>query len=204
MKERLILPLQFFADSEGEKTEDKKEEKTTEEKAKAYSQSDLDSAISKAVDTYSKRKEKEFQDLLDKAVKDGVAKEKTYSQLTEDQRKEKDLDEKLKKLQEKETELDRRERYTGIVGDLQTNKLPIKLADYLVSGKPEKVKEDITELKRLFDEAVNAKVNEQIKGTLRQGDPKTMEGSKGKSLAERMAEKKNKMADADLYDPWAK
>ena len=197
-KDILILPLQFFGDAEGEK-----EEKAEEKSEKTFTQSDLDSAISKAVDSYSKRKEKEFEDLMKKAVQEGVAKEKTYSQLTEEQKKEKDLEEKLKKLTEKENELNRRERYSGIVTDLQTNGLPLKLADYLVDGKPEQVKQDILDLKKLFDDAVNEKVNETIKGTLRQGDPKEMKGSKGKSLAEIMADKKNKQAGT-AFDPWSK
>lgn len=201
----LILPLQYFAEAgEGEgASEETSDEGSAEDKGKTYSQSELDAAISRAVDSHSKKKEKEFQKLLDKAMTEGVAKGKSYSQLTEEQRKEQDLSEREQKLLEKEQELTRKERLTEITADLQKEGMPVELAAHLVrEDDNEKVKASILAIKKAWDAAINAKVKE----SLRQDDPKSGAGSssKAKTLAERIAEEKNNQSKAQEYDPWAK
>ena len=203
----LILPLQFFAEPAAEPTTDPAAEPATEPAAaepaasKSFSQSELDAAISRAVEAHSKKKEKEFQKLLEKAKEDGVVKGKSYADLTEEQRKERDLGERMAALETKEREINTRERKAAITADLAQMELPTDLADILVQETSDaKVKTAVAAVKKAFDEAVSAKV----KASLRQPDPKTG-GTPGKTktAAERIAEARNQQEKNQGFDPWA-
>jgi hypothetical protein len=205
----LILPLQFFAEpTAAEPTTDPAAEPATEPAAaepaasKSFSQSELDAAISRAVEAHSKKKEKEFQKLLEKAKEDGVVKGKSYADLTEEQRKERDLEERMAALETKEREINTRERKAAITADLAQMELPTDLADILVQETSDaKVKTAVAAVKKAFDEAVNAKV----KASLRQPDPKTggSGAGKAKTAAERIAEARNQQEKNQGFDPWA-
>ena len=203
----LILPLQFFAEPAAEPTTDPAAEPATEPAAaepaasKSFSQSELDAAISRAVEAHSKKKEKEFQKLLEKAKEDGVVKGKSYADLTEEQRKERDLEERMAALETKEREITTRERRAAITADLAQQELPADLAEILVQEPNDaKVKTAVAAVKKAFDDSVNAKV----KASLRQPDPKTG-GSAGKTktAAERIAEARNQQEKIQGFDPWA-
>lgn len=208
----LILPLQFFAEPPAaDPAADPAAAATTAAAAtdpaaepaagKTFSQSELDAAISRAVEAHSKKKEKEFQKLLEKAKEDGVVKGKSYADLTEEQRKERDLEERMAALEAKEREINTRERKAAITADLAQMELPADLADILVQETSDaKVKTAVAAVKKAFDEAVNAKV----KASLRQPDPKTGgSAGKAKTAAERIAEARNQQDKTQGFDPWA-
>ena len=209
----LILPLQFFAEATAadpaadpaaatQATAAAATDPAADPAAgKTFSQSELDAAISRAVEAHSKKKEKEFQKLLEKAKEDGVVKGKSYADLTEEQRKERDLEERMAALEAKEKEITTRERKAAIIADLAQLELPADLADVLVQEQNDtKVKTAVAAVKKAFDDAVNAKV----KASLRQPDPKTG-GSAGKTktAAERIAEARNQQDKIQGFDPWA-
>ena len=209
----LILPLQFFAEATAadpaadpaaatQATAAAATDPAADPAAgKTFSQSELDAAISRAVEAHSKKKEKEFQKLLKKAEEDGVVKGKSYADLTEEQRKERDLEERMAALEAKEREITTRERKAAIIADLAQLELPADLADVLVQEQDDtKVKTAVAAVKKAFDDAVNAKV----KASLRQPDPKTG-GSAGKTktAAERIAEARNQQDKIQGFDPWA-
>ena len=209
----LILPLQFFAEATAadpaadpaaatQATAAAATDPAADPAAgKTFSQSELDAAISRAVEAHSKKKEKEFQKLLEKAKEDGVVKGKSYADLTEEQRKERDLEERMAALEAKEREITTRERKAAIIADLAQLELPADLADVLVQEQNDtKVKTAVAAVKKAFDDAVNAKV----KASLRQPDPKTG-GSAGKTktAAERIAEARNQQDKIQGFDPWA-
>ena len=209
----LILPLQFFAEATAAATQATAAAATQATAAaatdpaadpaagKTFSQSELDAAISRAVEAHSKKKEKEFQKLLEKAKEDGVVKGKSYADLTEEQRKERDLEERMAALEAKEREITPRERKAAITADLAQMELPTDLADILVQETSDaKVKTAVAAVKKAFDEAVNAKV----KASLRQPDPKTGgSAGKAKTAAERIAEARNQQEKLQGFDPWA-
>lgn len=208
-KKRLLLPLQFFAEpgDAGTETGAAEDKGTTEEKdktpPKTYTESEVDAERSRAVDAALKRKEMEFQRLLEKAKEDGLVKGKTYSQLTEEQRKEQDLADKLTRIEERERELNNRERLASITADLQEANMPLAFAEILAKEESnEKAKAIVKDLKKAWDEAINAKIKE----TLRQADPKTGNTGSGKTktAAELIAEARNKQNQNQGYDPWAK
>ena len=208
----LILPLQFFAEATAADqataaaatdTAAAAATDTTADSAasKTFTQSELDAAISRAVEAHSKKKEKEFQKLLEKAKEDGVVKGKSYADLTEEQRKERDLEERMAVLEAKEREINTRERKAAITADLAQLELPADLADVLVQEQNDaKVKTAVAAVKKAFDDAVNAKV----KASLRQPDPKTGgSAGKAKTAAERIAEARNQQEKIQGFDPWA-
>ena len=212
-KKPLILPLQFFAEATAadpaadpaaatQATATAATDPAADPAAgKTFSQSELDAAISRAVEAHSKKKEKEFQKLLEKAKEDGVVKGKSYADLTEEQRKERDLEERMAALEAKEREITTRERRSAITADLTQLELPTDLADILVQETSDaKVKTAVAAVKKAFDEAVNAKV----KASLRQPDPKTGgSAGKAKTAAERIAEARNQQDKLQGFDPWA-
>lgn len=214
----LILPLQFFAAESGgsegaaegnppaddnKGTAEGKKDNPEGNPPKTFTQSELDAAISRAVDSHSKKKDKEFQRLLDKAKSEGIAKGKSYADLTEEQRKEQDLEDRAKAIEAKEKELLTKVRLADITEDLQKEGLPKSLAEYLIVHEDnEKVKSTIGDIKKTIADAVN----EQVKKTLRQSNPKSGASGTGKakSYAERLAEEKNKQNKAQGFDPWAR
>ena len=208
----LILPLQFFAEATAADqataaaATDTAAAAATDTAAdsaasKTFTQSELDAAISRGVEAHSKKKEKEFQKLLEKAKEDGVVKGKSYADLTEEQRKERDLEERMAALEAKEREINTRERKAAITADLAQLELPADLADVLVQEQNDaKVKTAVAAVKKAFDDAVNAKV----KASLRQADPKAGgSAGKAKTAAERIAEARNQQDKIQGFDPWA-
>ena len=204
-KDLLILPLQFFADGGGAGADvpegtPKDEGKKDEDKDKTFTQSDLDSAISKAVASHSKKKDAEFQKLLDKAINEGIAKGKSYAELTDEQKKEADLAAREKAIQDKESELLTRERLTAITTDLAEAKLPKTFAKLLVLESDDKeVKTMIADFKKEYEEAINLGIKESLRQDTPQGDSKGR--NKTKSLGEIAAEERNKSSNMP-FDPW--
>jgi hypothetical protein len=215
----LILPLQFFAEAGADGTEgaagaagaegaeagaegtDGKDDAS--KTALTITQAELDSRISKAVAANKAKQEKEYQRLLDKAQQDGIIKGKSYADLTDEQRKEQDLADRLAKIQAQEEALNARERRAAILADLSEQKLPADFADLIIHEKDEaKAKATVTKLKKVFDDAVN----EQAKVLVRQTDPKGPGAGAGsaKTPAQRIAEARNNQTNAPGFDPWAK
>ena len=130
-----------------------------------------------------------------------MVKGKSYADLTEEQRKERDLEERMAALEAKEREITTRERRAAITADLAQLELPADLADILVQEQSDtKVKTAVAAVKKAFDDAVNAKV----KASLRQPDPKAGGGTgKAKTAAERIAEARNQQDKIQGFDPWA-
>lgn len=177
----LPLNLQFFADeSTDENTEDENTENQTndEQDNTTFTQSEVDSQISKAVDSALKKQqaklEKEKQAELDKAKAEAA----NYAKMTQKEKEDAEHQKRVKELEDRERELNNRELLSQIESDLKENELPSAFAESLLSIQDnEKIKESITDIKKQFDEAVNAKVKE----ALRQDTPRTGGGIKNQN-----------------------
>lgn len=167
-KERLILPLQFFADEGSESnSEDKTEEKGAEEKT--YTQAELDAETSKRVENALKKREaaqqKAVQEAIDKAIKEAEAK----SKMTEKERMDADLKAREDALKAREEAAAKKEFLVDVTAELSTQGLPASLAELVVgSATRETADQLITKIKSDWDEAVK----EQVKGLARQKDAK--------------------------------
>lgn len=160
-KERLGMPEEeILQENEKVEEEDKKEE--------SFTQSQLDSQISKAVDkALSKAKskwEQEQNSAIEKAKNDAAE----YAKLTESQKQEADFKKKQEALADQEAEFNSKRLLVEVKEDLQKEGLSISFAESLIGiGDNEKIKKAIDGLKKDWD----AQIAEKLKESARQTTP---------------------------------
>lgn len=141
------------------------------------SQSELDSVINKSVQAALKNAKKEFDEKLEKEKEKARTNAKDYANMTEEQKKEADLQARIDKLEAKEKELNDKELLTNIKVDLQEKELPASFAEMLLTLQDnEKIKESIDIIKQQWDE----QIAEAIKASARQKNPKDSTRNYGK------------------------
>ncbi|WP_160141561.1 capsid assembly scaffolding protein Gp46 family protein [Salicibibacter halophilus] len=139
-----------------------------------YSQSELDSAISKAVESALEKKQREFDKEKERIEQQAREQGEEYAQMNEKEKKEAEYKERLEKLENRENELNRKQLYNEVQSDLKDNGLPNSFADSLVAlNDNDEIKKSIKAIKEKFDEAVTEGVKEQ----LRQTTPKDTSGN---------------------------
>lgn len=196
-KDLMLLPLQYFADGE----EEKETEEKAEPEARTYSESEVDSKISRAVESALKREREKAEKLLSKAKEEGVTKGKTYAQLSEEDRKSQELADKEKELQEREESINKALRLAQITEDLKKENLPAELGTILSRETDDSVVKDVIKAVKGY---IDTAVNNGVKESLRQDTPKsnTPAPSSRKGWAEIIAEKNN--SKTAMEDPWVK
>ncbi|MCF7581267.1 DUF4355 domain-containing protein [Staphylococcus epidermidis] len=194
MKDELYkLNLQFFAEDNGDDPEKQKEEQQqdndneNQDNEKTFSQSELDSQVSKAVDKALANRERKHQEEIEK-IKENARKEgESYAKLTEKEKQEKALSEREKRIEERERELKLNQLTSDVERDLKEKGLPTSFAESLVVLEDnEKINEAVNQIKKDFDEAVK----EQVKEATRQALPE----SKG-TIFQRNEQKQNSLRD---------
>jgi hypothetical protein len=175
----LKLNLQFFAENEGdsEKTnenDNKESENDNDSKQETYTKNEVDSAISKAVDSALKKRERKHQQELEYAREEARKKAESYAKLTEKEKRDKEIEEREQALAEKEKEFKLRELKSDVESDLKEKKLPTSFAESLIHLEDvEKINEVVKEIKADFDNAVQ----EQVKEVTRQSTPNNQSSS---------------------------
>ena len=177
--ELLKLNLQHFAqepevipasevetpiDLENPAGEPEQTKNTNEPKVETYTRSEVDSQISKAVESALEKNrqklEAEFNERLEAEKQEAIE----YQKLTDKQKMEKDMEKRLAEIEAREKEINNRELLSKINDDLRENNLPTSLAETLVGlGDSEKIKDSIAKIKKDFDEAVNNQVKESVR-----------------------------------------
>lgn len=154
----LKLDLQFFADGGDDEppADDDQENKT-------FTQSEVDSQISKAVDSALKKREAKHQEDLQKAIDDAIAEKERLSKLSEKERKDEELSQREKELADRLAEIERKELKADAIADLTEKNLPIEFADFLLADDAENTLANINTFKTAFDLAVNEKVKEKLR-----------------------------------------
>ncbi|MFC4661737.1 DUF4355 domain-containing protein [Oceanobacillus aidingensis] len=191
----LPLDLQFFAEGEGDPGQGEGAEggqqggdgngKGGEGNEKTFTQSEVDSKISKAVAAFEENQKPKQQEAINQAVKDALAEQQRLSKLSEKERQQEELTQREKELLEREEKIKRSELRSDAVADLQEKKLPSDFADILLGEDAESTLANIKTFKEAFDSAVNDAVKEK----LRQDTPPAGNGGKlkadnlGKQLA---------------------
>ena len=158
----LKLNIQFFAE-ESEETEVDEEESADVEETKTFTKSEVDSQISKAVDSALKNREKKHQEELDKAIQDAIAENERLSKLSEKERKDEELTKREQEIADRLAEIERKELKADAVSDLTDKGLPVEFADFLLSDNAENTLTNINAFKEAFDTAVNAQVKEKLR-----------------------------------------
>ena len=129
-----------------------------EETTKTYTQSEVDSAISKAVDSHSKKLHAKFEKLLQEELSKAES-EETPPVEPEKEEKLSPFDIKLKELDEKEKAINRRIRVSEIYEELEKAKLPTVLAEYMADEDPEYLTLWIASFKKQWDQLIKEKVD---------------------------------------------
>ena len=186
---KFILPLQFFAENEESENggDDNEEDEEDVQKQKTFTQSELDSAISKAIESNSKKLAKKYESLLEKAKEQALEEGETLASLSEKEKEMKKLEAREKLVAEKEAKLLKMERLSTIKSNLLEAKLPEKFADILVlESDDEKVLETIEGLSKEFEEIVKTRVAESLNQPTPKGDKSKSKGNDNfvESLAE--------------------
>lgn len=172
-KQTLPINLQFFAEDDKETggansqnqdagnidanaNEDVNKEKETQDTQKTYTQDEVE----KLKQELSKEKDSEIQEAVQKALDE----EKRKAKLTKD---ELEKEEKTKLLEEIETL--KNEKQVSILKETALNKLleeklPNSFLKFVMGENEKVIAENITDLKTEFDKAVQAQVEERLKG----------------------------------------
>lgn len=159
----LTLNIQYFAEG-GEGGEGGTDPETPPEGKETFTQSEVDSQISKAVEKALQRKQADFEKQLEDKLAEERKSAEEYAKMTAKEKEEAKYQERLKELEAREKEINSRELLTQIESDLKENELPLSFAASLLSvGDNEKIKESIAGIKKDFDTAVNEKVKEALR-----------------------------------------
>ena len=171
LNDKLNLNLQFFADNdEGEpgQSNDKKSENNSGQEQETYTRSEVDSQISKAVETALSKRDRKHQQELDKAREEAKKEAESYAKLTEKEKKDKEIEKREQALAEKEKEFKLRELKADVESDLKEKGLPTSFAQSLIHLEDnEQINEVVNAIKEDFDRAVQ----EQVKEATRQSTP---------------------------------
>lgn len=176
-KDKLKMNLQMFAENgEGAGTDKHSDEggnnegAGTDESKLPKTEDELQEIIDKSVESRLAR-QKAKADAEIKAIKEKAkADAKRYADMTESEKAQAELEERIKEIEDREKELNNRELLTNIKSDLSAKGLPDAFADsLLVIQDNEKIKTAIEEIKTAWDE----QIAEEIKASVRQETPST-------------------------------
>lgn len=165
----LKLKIQNFSEKPpgGEETPPnegaKSEGEETPPADKTFTQSELDSHVSKAVNTALENRDTKHKKEMQQAINDAIAEKERLSKLSEKERKEEQMTQREKEIADKEAEINRKVLRSEAVDDLQKKQLPSEFADFLLGEDAEKTLNNINTFKKTFDEAVNAAVKEKLR-----------------------------------------
>lgn len=179
------LRLQFFAENEGEtentnENDNKESENDNDSKQETYTKNEVDSAISKAVDSALKKRDRKHQQELEYAREEARKKAESYAKLTEKEKRDKKMEEREKALAEEKKEFELSRLKYDVESDLKEKKLPTSFAESLIHLEDvEKINEAVKEIKADFDNAVQ----EQVKEATRQSTPSNQSSSFGNRQA---------------------
>lgn len=183
LKNPLSLDLQHFSSEDDPEPEDDLEDKDPEPeddtKDKTFTQSEVDSQISKAVEKALNNRDKEVEKRIEEERKEA----ERLAKLTEKEREKEELTQREKELEKRAAELERKELLSDAESTLRDKNLPTSFSEVLLGDDAEKTLENINKFKESFDTAVS----EAVKEKLRQDTPPSGEGkpsNKAPSMAE--------------------
>ena len=131
--------------------------------------------IDAAVTAAQKKWEKNYQKKAAAAKKEADR----LSKLSEDERAKEELEANRKELEAKEQELTRKELKLEMVKVLAKRNIPVQFMDYLIADDNESTLKRITDFEKEYKKAVEAGVNEKLKGKAPQAGGSTLGGKGG-------------------------
>lgn len=168
IKKQTVLPfnLQFFAENEAlaeNKASNKATDATETETPTTFTQSQLDSEVNRAVQKALAKQQADFEAQKAEIAKNAIEKEKDYAQLSEEERKQRELDDERANFEKERAEFKHDKLVADIKVDLADKGLPTDYAELLaVEGSAEKAVERAVKLQEHFNDAVAKEVKAQL------------------------------------------
>lgn len=153
--------FKFFAPDDGATGGGSAEGQSTQaEEAKTFTQEEVEAMKAEWEKTTSEKHATEIEKAKQAATKEA----ERVAKLSADEKKA----EELKNLQDKVADLEREKVLSALKEDaravLEEQKLPSSFLNFVLGEDIDKTKENITTLKKVFDESVQATVEERLKG----------------------------------------
>ena len=168
-----LFNLQLFADgSDGSTTNESADASNTNngemanntdvngKDGKKFTDDDIQKRVSDELAKAKVKWEKDYNKKAEKARKE----RERLSKLSEDERAKAELENSRKELEAKEAELTKKELKLEMVKVLSERNLPVEFMDYLVDVDSESTLKRITTFEKAYKKAVEAGVNEKLKG----------------------------------------
>lgn len=115
--------------------------------------------------------EKELQSMIDKRVSQALATQKQkldeanrLANMTAEERREAEYQEKIKALEAREAELSKKELMAELTKQLSEKNLPIESADFLLGKDADATNQNLKSFEKMFNKAVSAQVAQQLGG----------------------------------------
>lgn len=141
------------------------------------SQSELDSLINKAVQAALKNRDTQHAKEMEAAVSAALQKEKDYSQLSEQERKQREFEDEWAKLDAKKAQFAKEQLVVQLKSDLLDKGLPTSLAKTFALHS---TAEEALAAVMAFEKDFNAAVAEAVTVSLRQATPGSSSGAGAK------------------------
>lgn len=123
-------------------------------------QAEFDRRMNKGIQTALAKEKERLEALADEKISEA----EKLSKMTELERKAYEQKKEAEKIQQRERDITRRELMAEAKNTLGDKKLPVSLADILDYSDAEKCNSSLAIVEKVFNEAVEAGVNEKLKG----------------------------------------
>ena len=173
-KDLLKMNLQYFAedpgseggnqddpnkeDNPGGQDDDKGKESEKGQDERTWNRDEL----AKMINAETQKIEAKYEDLLERTREDAISEGKRLAKMSEEERKEEEENLRLKKIEEREAELNRREMRTTTAELVREEGLPQTFVDLVVADEAETVQNNIKAVKEAFDKAVSEEVDNRL------------------------------------------
>lgn len=145
--------------------------------------------------------EQEIQSMIDKRVSQALATQKKkldeankLANMTADEKREHEYNEKLKALEEREAKLARAELMTELTKQLSEKNLPLESAEFIIGADAEKTSENLKSFEKMFNKAVSAQVASKLGGSAPQA-----ETANNNSISKEQFRKMSLAQQSELY-----
>jgi len=173
MNTKNLFNLQLFSEpnedesKDDENLKDDESSKGNDDKGKTYTQSELDKALNTRAKNLESDFDKKIQSLVDEKVSKVLEREKSLSELSEDERAKREFELEKEEFYKQKNELDFNNLKNEMRDELKKENLPLEAVDLLVNRKDmtnEEAFKNVKSFKEILDvyvqQALQAKMND--------------------------------------------
>lgn len=175
-KQWLSLPLQFFSEGEGDSNPEPVGSVEGEEPSTGSLEADYETRLQAEIEKINTQHQAELETARSEAEK--------LAKMSADEKAKFEFEQRENKLTEKEQAIAARELRSETLNVLSEKSLPHEIIDIVLADDADKTSKNIEAFKSVFDKAVQASVEERLKGT----SPQVGNGTAGKGTEEQVRE----------------